>query len=379
MPSLNEFFESEVADDVVVDTPDVEEVDEVAPEGEASGGSPESEEPAGTPEPLDDAAEPGEPDAAVDGETPDDEAPPAVDEDSEDLGELTKRGWPKPPYTEDQIKNDPLAKSVHDHWHRVHSMSRREEKEWRKQYDGLDPNEIQQYKAVYEDITANEQYEGVRAFIGMSKHPAGDDARTFVTALSDARHPDHLRALRAWQQIRAGGPTPSPSAPQPTQSYDNIVDQFTDEYGGIDAQKFAAAMQTRDRQIAERVLEAVKQQQGQTESAAPPRSETQTRDAVQEFAEFQGLAAPEIRPLLLRQLHLRRAAGQPDPEDSVRGVKELWDAVVAERDTQVRAERQAETARLKGVSTSKPREAVPDTGTPAKGSTLYQFLARENP
>ena len=376
MPSLNEYFEAEVTEDVAPEETPAEVV-EPEIEGEASGEPVEVEESPDPSESLADATEPGEPDA------PDDEAPadveekpadPPADDEPDELVELTKRGWPKPPYKPEDLEKDPLAKSVHDHWHRVHSMSRREEKEWRKQYDGIDPEEAKQHKAVYEDITQNEKYESLRAIVGMSEHPAGEEARQFSNILADKKHPDHLRALRTWQQIRAGAPSPTQSEPAPQPQG---VEQFTDEYGGIDEQKFAAFMQQRDRQIAERIVSTLKQQQAQTSSAAPPHPEPKTGDVVQQFAEFQGLNASEIRPLLLRQLHQRRADGLPDPDDSIQGVKMLWDAVVAKRENDVRAERQAETARLKSVSTSKPREAVPDTDTPVKGSTLYEFSERE--
>lgn len=374
--SLNEFIEAEGAEYVEPAQGDPEPV-EAAPEGEAPGEPAESPEPTDSPEPLSDATEPSEPDAPTDGEpaevaeTPTEK--PAEDEPDE-IYELTKRGWPKPKYTDEDLKNNPQALEERRHWHRVWSQARREEKEWRRQYDGIDPQEAKQHKAVYDDLTGNEKYEGVRAFIGMSEHPAGEDARTFVNALSDSRHPDHLRALRAWQSIRAGGAPPS-SDPRPAPSPQS-VEAFTDEYGGIDPQKFAQWQQAHDRQIAERVLEAVKQAQKSSAAPTAPAQPQQT-DVVKQFADFNGLDAEKIKPLLARQLYLRRAAGKPDPEDGARGVKELWDAHLAEREQNVRAERQVETERLKRVSTPPPREAVPDTGTPAQGSTLYEFATRQ--
>lgn len=384
--SLHDFAEQEAPDespDVAASSPDPtpeSEAPETPADREDRGDPLRDEKPADAGETPPDAESPKPADGpapdAPEGDAEPEKAEGAKTPAADELGELTRRGWPKPKYSDDDLKGNEQALEVNRHWRNVFSRSRQEVADFRKQFDGIEPEDAKQHKAVYDDILTNPKYEGVRAHAGIVEHPISPDAAAFSRALDDKNNPDHLAALQMFQRMRAGG-QPAQPAPVGQPAQQSILLQATDEYGDIDEAKFNSLMQERDRQIANAVLQRARSQPAQTSDAPtqPPKT-AEGPDVVEQFADFHGLNASEIRPLLLKELHRSRADGV-EPEDSIKGIKILWDRVLASRETSVQAERQAEVARLKGASTSRPRSAVPDGGDPATGLSLYDFAASE--
>ena len=383
-PSLNEFMEAEAPSEPsdVVDTQTEPEAATPPDEGADAGESPQDQEPAGTPEHPDDAAKPERTDPETPEKTEDREEKDGVAPADADalVEETVKLGWPKPEFDPNALTGEALK--VQQHWRKIFSVSRQEVAEFKKQFEGIDPEDARQHKAVHDDVLSNPKYAPLRALAGIhvASDPEIDPAvLDYGRALLNTNHVDHLKAIRAFQTLRAGGPAPaSEQAPQLDQNYRALVEQATDQYGDFDEKKFNTLMAQRDRALATRAYQAAQKRiPAQASDASTPEAKPGgAAYDLQQFADFHGLDANEIKPLMIKELHLCRAEGI-EPEDSPKGLKMLWDRVQKSRATKMTAERQADVARLKGASTSRPRSAISDGGSLPGGLRLYDFAEKE--
>ena len=353
--SLSDYADAEAAEQAAeapVEEAFVEEVAEVAEE-------PSTDE---TPDVADEPVAAEEPESDTD------------DEDEDVLVEYTKRGFPKPPFDPNALEGE--AAVVNQHWRNVRSVDNQREKEFRKKFDGIDPESARQDKAAMDELWNENDptYDAARRVIAARAGNPIDPTDTFALIYLDRTHPEHLKARQAVQRAVAGQEAPK----QPTLARPGTLprDVYDPETGELDAEKLAA-WQTEDRkQIARLVAEKLQKQE------APPAAMPQDGDDplirdYNAFCAYEGIDPMQSRQDISRAFYLFQADGIQVP-NGPKGLKMLWDRVKDERKSQI-AKRQADdVARAKRASTSQPRSATPESGPSFHGGmTLAQRYAAE--